>query len=331
MRDGRRLESVRASSCAAAVVAAALASSGTVFSQGEAIPLVDVERVSLRASCTQDARRELERGVALLHGLWQEAAYAAFTVAAERDPRCVLAYWGQAMSALPAPADLEPQLDLDRGRAAVEWAQAIPDGTSRERAYIDTVAAFFDPPAVALPVRLMRHSRAMRALAQDHPDDNEAAAFYARALLALQSGSRQDNQRRAAAWLRARFGDRPNHPGAAHYLVLAYDNPADAGKGLAAADHFARLAPPVPRARHTASHIYTRLGLFEEAARADEAAWAARQAIKARAGDSDESREAMRYGYHSLVSLLYARLQLGQVAHATALLYQARAAAGLPL
>lgn len=271
-------------------------------------PPTDVGRVAMPTSCAAEAQGHVERGVALLHSFWYEEARRAFELAAEADPDCGMAYWGQAMTWTHPLWDPPSAHALARGLEAERRGQAVGAPTARERAYIGAVVAMYDgAPEVPQHTRMRRYRDVMARLAEAHRDDKEAVAFYALALLSVPGGGEYEGELKAAALLEREFGRAPDHPGAAHYLIHAYDNPPHAAKGLPAADTYASIAPAVPHALHMPSHIYTRLGLWDRAARSNEAAWAA--------SDAHLMPEAMHGGsrdYHSLQWLLYARLQMGQ-------------------
>ena len=263
-------------------------------------------------SCNSDAQQRFERAVAILHSMWYEEAVKAFTGVADADPACAMAWWGVAMSHWyplwypPTPAALKA------GAAAVAKAEAIGAKTERERGYIAAIAAFYhDSDRLDHRTRALAYEHAMASLHQQYPDDREAAIFYALALnaTALPTDKTLANQKKAAAILEPIFAEQPNHPGVAHYLIHSDDSPSLAEAGLAAARRYAMIAPSVPHALHMPSHIFTRLGYWQESIDTNLRSTAAGQAYaKKMFGEGvawDQSLHAMDY-------LAYAYLQLGE-------------------
>lgn len=263
-------------------------------------------------SCNTDAQQRFERAVAILHSMWYEEAVKAFTGVAEADPTCAMAWWGVAMSHWhelwypPTPPALEG------GGAAVAKAEALGAKTERERGYIAAIAAFYpDSDRLDHRTRALAYEHAMASLHQRYPDDREAAIFYALALdaTALPTDKTLANQKKAAAILEPIFAEEPNYPGVAHYLIHSDDLPALAEAGLPAARRYAEIAPSVPHALHMPSHIFTRLGYWQELIDTNLRSVAAGQAYaKKMFGEGvawDQSLHAMDY-------LVYAYLQLGE-------------------
>ncbi len=276
-------------------------------------PPAAIGRVRFPTSCRAAAQPAFERGVALLHSFWYEEAGRAFRDAGAADTACTMAWWGLASSYLhplwapPTPAELQ------QAAAALERARANPAPTPREAAYVEAVSAFYaDYAATPHPQRLRRWSDALERLHQAHPDDGEGAALYALSLLAVANASPPDSsytrQRRAAGILEPLFQRQPNHPGLAHYLIHATDAPALARAGTRAADRYAAIAPSVPHARHMPSHIYIRLGRWDQAIASNaSSAEAARQYEQQQRMDAvwDQRLHAMDY-------MVYAFLQQGR-------------------
>lgn len=228
----------------------------------------DLGRLSFPSSCSAAAQPVFERGVAMLHSFWFDQAQRAFQEAAAADPGCTMARWGEAMTLLGNPftgvSPMEPQL-----RAALAAARAAVDGarTPRERRYAEAVLALYqDFETVDHRTRLRAHEDAMRRVREAHPDDPEAAIFYARAVIANAPPSDLTfaRQLHAAQILDSLFRVQPEHPGLAHYTIHAYDAPPIAQQGLQAARRYAGIAPSAPHALHMPSHIFTRLGYWDE-------------------------------------------------------------------
>ena len=268
--------------------------------------------VQFAISCNAEAQQRFSRAVAILHSFWYEEAVKAFTGVAEADPSCAMAWWGIAMSHWyqlwyppAAPA-------LKAGAAAVAKAEGLDPKTERERDYIGAIAAFYrGSDTIDHRTRALAYRAAMANLHQRYPDDREAAIFYALALdgTALPTDKSLVDQKKAAAILEPIFKEQPDHPGVAHYLIHSYDAPPLAEAGLPAARRYAEIAPSVPHALHMPSHIFTRLGYWQESIDTNRRSAEAGQAYaKTAFGDGvvwDQSLHAMDY-------LAYAYLQQAQ-------------------
>lgn len=289
---------------------------GSLATQAASLRLGDVEFPTSARS--QEAQQHFVRGLAALHSFWYPVAREAFQQAAKVEPGFAMAYWGEAMTH-NHPVWGDPQ-DTEAGRAAL---QRIGDGagiTARERAYIDAVRTLYGDGTK--PARDKAYAEAMRKLHQRFPQDAEAALFYALALLG--NGGEAARLRAGAIALKV-FEDKPNHPGAAHYTIHAYDDPEHARLALSAARRYAGIAPDAAHALHMPSHVFVQLGMWAEAAASNERSWAA----SARWARERQAPAAL--DFHSLHWLLYAYLQQGRYGDAEALLATMReAAAALP-
>ena len=226
-------------------------------------------RVRFPVSCTAEAQRRVARGVALLHSFWYEKAGDAFRDAVAADSTCAMGYWGQAMAILhplwtpPAAAELQAGLGAaDRGLALAR--------TPRDRDYLGAIRSYYADYATVEPkARLVAYSQAMEGVQRKNPRDREAKIFYALSLIALGQENATDTtfayQKRADSILEPLFKAEPEHPGLAHYLIHTNDVPPLAPHGLSAARRYAAIAPDVPHAQHMPSHIFTRLGLWDDA------------------------------------------------------------------
>ncbi|HEY7369032.1 MAG TPA: hypothetical protein VIA29_04030 [Thermoanaerobaculia bacterium] len=280
--------------------------------------------VHFPVSCSEAARKQFNRAVAMLHSFWYEESEKAFRQVAAADPRCGMAWWGVAMTQYhpiwypPTPAELAA------GGDAVAKARAAGAPTEREKAYIEAIGVFYDgSEGVPHKTRAAAYEKAMGQLSDKYPDDLEAAAFHAVALLWTLSVSPNDetNPRQAAAILDRIAGKMPSHPGVLHYYIHAYDTPKLAPMALDAARTYAKVAPAVPHALHMPSHIFTRLGLWPDAIDSNRAS--ARTA-------RDYERETGMAGawdqeLHALDYLEYAYLQRGDDESARAVLDRTRA------
>jgi tetratricopeptide (TPR) repeat protein len=260
--------------------------------------------VTFPISCQTALQQPFERAVALLHSFWYFEALKAFTAVTQADPDCAMSYWGVAMSlwyqiwSPPSPAALQ------RGWEAVEQAKMASTMTPRERDYIAAAEAFFkDWNTRDHRTRTMAYEQAMEQVSRQYPHDLEAAAFYALALQATADPKDKSyaQQRKSSAIAEQIVATAPDHPGAVHYLIHAYDYPTLATRGLAAAQRYAQFAPSVPHALHMPSHIYVLLGMWPETIQSNLAAAAAEQ----QRGNPDDHLHALDY-------LIYAYLQQAQ-------------------
>jgi len=271
-----------------------------------------IGRVSFPNSGAASAQADFQRGVAWLHSFGYEDAIDAFRAAQKADPGFALAYWGEAMSFSQPLWQFE---EVEKGRAALMKLGPTPDAriakakTAREQGFMRAVEALFGPGAK--PARAAAHAQAMAKVAGENPADDEAQAFYALALLAtLPTGDAAVPLRRQAGEIAEKvFARSPNHPGAAHYILHAYDHPTLAAKGLAAARAYAKIAPAASHALHMPAHSFLQAGLWDEAAVSDEASWNASVAWARRRGLPVSSRD-----FHSLSWLQYEWTQQGRFA-----------------
>lgn len=265
-------------------------------------------QVSFPTSCSAKVQKQFERAMAMLHSFWYEEAERSFTEVAKADPKCAMAYWGMAMTYYhPLWEPRGPNVEaLRNGWAAVEKAKAAGAKTQRERDYIAALESFYkDFDKQDHRARVVAHEKAMESVTLRHPKDREAGAFYALALLGTASALPVDKtyprQKQAGALAEKLFAEKPEHPGAAHYIIHSYDYPPLAERALPAARRYAKIAPDSPHALHMPSHIFTRMGLWQESigSNRDSAAAARKHGL---AGDE----------LHALDYLVYAYLQSGQ-------------------
>lgn len=224
--------------------------------------------VRIPVSCQETAIQHMERGVALLHHMTYEGAMTAFTTAIEADPECAMGYWGQAMTFIhPLWSDPPTETDFNRGKALVNKANTRGHKTEQERAYIAAVEAYYtegwNPEEKA---NLASFEKGWERVYRQFPEDPEAACFYALAHMATADprDKTYTKQRRAGAIAEKVLTRIPDHPGAHHYLIHAYDYPPLAEKALEVARSYGEIAPEIPHALHMPSHIFTRLGLWDE-------------------------------------------------------------------
>ncbi len=272
-------------------------------------------KVSFPISCTEPAQKQFDRGVALLHSFAYTAAEDEFRGAAELDPRCAMAHWGIAMAYFHQLWDPPIVPDtLPIAQKEIQQAQELQASSKREREFIGALALLYQNAAiVSYGTRVSNYEQAMSALASDNRRDVEAQVFYALALLANASPADKTHtkQKQAAELLESLDRSYPQHPGIPHYLIHAYDNAELAPRGLPAAKAYSQIASSAPHALHMPSHIFTRLGLWEDSITSN---LAAREAAHQQ-GDIGEELHAMDY-------LVYAYLQSGRDNDAAHLIQQ---------
>ncbi len=273
--------------------------------------------VHFETTCAAAVRAPFDRAVALLHSFAYDAAANQFREVAARDKTCGIAHWGIAMTTYHPLWSAPSAADLKVGAEELQLARESGVRSERERAFVEAAAVFFSDadPAHHLQ-RAKAYATQMASVAQRFPKDDEAQLFYALALLATAQPTDRthDNQKKAAAILEPIYKRLPDHPGVPHYLIHAYDSQELAPKGIAAARAYAKIAPSAPHALHMPSHIFTRLGLWDDSIASNEAA---RNAARAQ-GDVGEELHAMDY-------LTYAFLQRGRVDDARRILNELQA------
>jgi hypothetical protein len=269
-------------------------------------------QVHLSVSCNAPAQRQFNRAVAWLHSFEYEEAEKAFTEVTLSDPRCGMAYWGIAMSHYHPIWAPPTAAELQQGSNAIEKAKVVGARTRRERDYIGAIGVFYQSSdKLDHKARTLAYSRAMAELYRRNPSDSEAGIFYSLTLIAtgmMDHDKSYANEKQAARILNRVLAHQPQHPGVAHYLIHGYDYPALAHLALPAARSYAKIAPASAHAQHMPSHIFTRLGLWQEAIRSnlDAEASAKDHAVRNHLpGAWDEQLHAMDY-------LAYAYLQGAQ-------------------
>lgn len=272
--------------------------------------------VTLEISCSADAKPSFETGLLLLHHMMYRDAAVAFNEAATTDPGCAMAQWGIAMTKFhplwPGGPTSEETAD---GRAAAAKLENMNAGTPLEESLIQAARAFYEGEGASYRDRLVAWAAAQQEVEAQFPEHDEAIAFGALAQLTvaprgpaavpdlIEAGGRMDA-------LRARS---PLHPAGYHYAIHAYDHPALAERGLEPARSYLDIAPQNPHALHMPTHIFTRLGLADEAAELNRQSAAA---VIAQTGPDVLSGHYI----HALDYAIYAELQKGNVAEAERLL-----------
>lgn len=277
-------------------------------------------KVSFHTTCNATANTRFTQGLGWLHSFEYEQAEARFTQAAAADPGCAVAHWGVAMSKyhpLWAPPTAK---ELEQATAALAAARAAGARSKREQDYIAALETFYrDAGRVDHRTRVFAHEAAMEKLHASYPDDREAAVFYA---LSLMASGLQDKdpgfakEKKAAAILNRVLVLEPDHPGVAHYVIHSFDYPPLAELALPAARRYASIAPASAHAQHMPSHIFTRLGMWDESVASNLKSAEAAKA-QARAKGMPGAWEAQ---LHAMDYLAYAYLQMGRDGDAQKLL-----------
>jgi tetratricopeptide (TPR) repeat protein len=279
--------------------------------------------VHFPVSCVPAAQKPFARGVALLHSFWYEEAEKEFEEIAKHDPHCAMAHWGVAMSIWHQLWNQPDEKVIAHGLDEVHKAQKLEQGVSpREKAYIAAISAFYsDSGKLDHRTRAKAYSAAMKKVYEGYPDDHEAAAFYALSLLASEPDEDPTfaNRKQAAAILEKLFATEPDHPGVAHYLIHSYDKPQLAQLGLPAARRYAQIAPAAPHALHMPSHIFARVGLWQDDINSNLASIAATRKTAAMHMGGEGHQ------FHAMDFLFYAYMQSGREADAKALMEEVNA------
>ena len=282
------------------------------FAQQEQNPVDHIHglgHVHMDTSCSPSVSADFDRALAMLHNFWFARALEAFKKVIQSDPQCAMAYWGAAMTYNHPFWDAPTREDESAAWALVQKGRQTTKKTPREEMYLDAVAALYkDAGAGSKSERDEAYKNAMKAVYEKYPDD-EVKLFYGLSILGtIKEGTPGfERQAVAAKLFEEVYAKKPEHPGALHYLIHVYDDPEHAVDGLKAARAYAKAAAAVPHAQHMPSHIFTRLGYWEESAAANENAWRTSEEDVKRAGESGEYRD-----FHSLNYLQYAYLQLGR-------------------
>ena len=266
--------------------------------------------VHFPVSCAAAVQKPFERGVALLHSFWYEEAEKEFLQIAKDDPHCAMAHWGVAMSLWHQLWNDPDAKVIKRGLQEGNKAKKLEGkATPRERAYIAAMNAFYsDSKKLDHAARAKAYSDTMKKGYESYPDDHEAAAFYALSLLASEPHHDETfaNRKEAAAILEKLFAVDPDHPGVAHYLIHSYDKPQLAELGIPAARRYAQVAPAAPHALHMPSHIFARVGLWQDDINSNLASIAAtRKTAAMHMGGAGHQ-------FHAMDFLIYAYLQSGR-------------------
>jgi hypothetical protein len=275
----------------------------------------EIGSVHFSISCASDVQQNFNHGVALLHSFQYEQSRAVFTEISVTHPQCAMAQWGIAMSHYHG---LWSNGDLMAGRAALQKAQQVASANSattlREKGYIDALAEVYTEDSRSKAAREQDYEKKMATLQAANPGDSEAAIFHALSLAvtAPKTDKTFANQKKCGEILQPIFKEYPHHPGVAHYIIHCYDNPAFAEQGLEAARLYSTIAPASAHANHMPSHIFTRVGAWQDSITSNLKS----AALATAAENTSKNGEARDQRLHALDYLEYAYLQSGQVAKA---------------
>ncbi len=259
---------------------------------------------------TGQVKEDFRLGLKLLHSFEYDESEKVFARIIDADPACVMAYWGIAMSNFHPLWEHPTPTELKKGAQAVALAHTITNKTEKEADYIEAIGAFYDQyDKLDHKTRCNNFEKATEKLYMKYPADKEAAIFYALALDAAAPVTDKSftKQKKAGGILNALYPDNPNHPGIVHYIIHTYDYPGLAADALPAARRYASIAPSSAHALHMPSHIFTRLGLWDECIRSNQASVTSAQCYAQSSGIKGHWDEEL----HGLDYLMYGYLQKG--------------------
>jgi tetratricopeptide (TPR) repeat protein len=275
-----------------------------------AAPPDQLGKVNFPTSCTADVQPTIEKGVALLHSFQYKESEQTFTDAAKHDPKCAIAHWGKAMARFHQLWDFPNDKTLKESRKDIEAAQKLHSANPREQGFLDAAAAFFQKKSkMTHAVRIKAYSTVLDRLYRENPGDVELGSFYALSLVSLayeDHDNEMADRRKAIAILDPLLQQHADHPGVAHYMIHATDRPELAAQGLDAARHYAAIAPDSAHALHMPSHIFVRLGLWQDSIASNIAA------NTSGAHAAEMHLAEAHYQTHSMDFLSYSYLQSGQ-------------------
>jgi tetratricopeptide (TPR) repeat protein len=278
------------------------------------VPPDQLGKVNFPTSCAADVQPTIEKGVALLHSFQYKESEQAFSEAATKEPKCAMAHWGKAMARFHQLWDFPNDKTLKGSRKDIEAAQKLHSANTREQGFLDAAAAFFQKKSkMSHADRIKAYSTVLERLYRENPGDVEIGSFYALSLVSL-AYEDHDNEtadrRKAISLLEPLLKQHPDHPGVAHYMIHATDRPEFAAQGLDAARRYAAIAPDSAHALHMPSHIFVRLGLWQDSIASNIAA----NASGAHAAEMHLAES--HYQTHAMDFLSYSYLQSGQEAKA---------------
>src|ERR1700687_3484381 len=282
-----------------------------------AAPPDQLGNVNFPTSCTAEVQPTLEKGVALLHSFQYKESEKTFAAAATQEPKCAIAHWGKSMALFHQLWDFPDDKTLKEGRTDIEKAQKLHPANPREQGFINVAAASYQKKSkMTHAERTQAYSSALEKFRAQSPGDVEISAFYALSLVSLadEDVDTTENLKKAISILDSLLQQHPAHPGVAHYMIHATDRPEFAAQGLEAARRYAAIAPDSAHALHMPSHIFVRLGLWQDSITSNIAATAS-------AAHAAEMHMAeFHYQTHAIDFLSYSYLQSGQEAKARELI-----------
>lgn len=304
---------------AASILSACLCAPSPIQSAPLPSPDDHLGKVAFATTCSAAAQPLIDKGAALLHSFQYLQSENTFTEAAKQDPKCAMAHWGMAMALYHQLWDFPDKKRLETGHKELDRAKKQKNISAREKGFLESASAFFQKnDKLDEKARVAAYSAAMEKWYASVPSDVEVGSFYALSLVAL--AYQEDPQkalelrRKAIAVLNPLFDKNPDHPGVAHYLIHAADEQSLAPQGLAAARRYAAIAPDSSHAIHMPSHIFVRLGMWQDSITSNLAA----QAAGARAAEAHQAES--HYQTHAMDFLNYSYLQSGQLAKAEAVI-----------
>ncbi|MEX1240690.1 MAG: hypothetical protein WEB30_13275 [Cyclobacteriaceae bacterium] len=265
-------------------------------------------KVEFGLSCVEKVRANFNLGTALLHSFEYKEAEKVFAKVIDEDPYCLMAYWGVGMSNFHPLWAPPTQEELAKGSRTIALARKLESGTEKETDYLEAVAAMYDDwDKLDHRTRILKFEKAAEKIYLKYPEDKEAAIFYALALRAASDPADKtfSKQRKAGDILNGLFPREPDHPGIAHYLIHTYDYPELAELALAAARKYASIAASSAHALHMPSHIFTRMGLWDESIQSNINSMSAAKCYAENSGMQGHWDEEL----HGMDYLVYAYLQ----------------------
>lgn len=274
-----------------------------------AAPPDQLGKVNFPTTCSSAVEPTLEKGLALLHSFQYQESEQTFSEAARSEPKCAMAHWGKAMALYHQLWDFPGDPTLKEGRKDIEQAEKAHLASAREKGFIAAAAAFFQKKSkMSHADRKKSYSAALEKFYAENPGDSEIGSFYALSLVSLaeEDVDTMANRKKAISILNPLLEKFPDHPGVAHYLIHASDRPELAPQGLEAARRYAAIAPDSSHALHMPSHIFVRLGLWQDSITSNLAA----RSSGARAAEMHMAES--HYQTHAMDFLHYSYLQSGQ-------------------
>jgi hypothetical protein len=279
-----------------------------------AAPPDQLGKVSFPTSCTADMQPTIEKGVALLHSFQYKESEQTFADAATREPKCAMAHWGKAMALFYQLWEFPNDKKLKEGHKDIEKARKLHPASAREQGFLQAAAIFYQKKSrMTHTDRVKAYSTVLEGLYRENAGDVELGSFYALSLVSLAEEDHDNemaDRRKAISVLEPLLQQHPEHPGVAHYMIHATDRPEFAAQGLEAARRYAAIAPDSAHAIHMPSHIFVRLGLWQDSITSNIAA----NASGAHAAEMHTAES--HYQTHAMDFLSYSYLQSGQEAKA---------------